>query len=211
MESGMPPIPSPQPSAAGFDRPDMPPAEEPSEHDPDTTEIDEGNEVLNDEVDESNEPGDVLSSIRQAREEAQPFGKTKILEVPGYRGLLAIEYNYIGSEITEAIARKVRKETRSQNGQGTNLLSSIDTLRAACKRVLCRRKVGDKWISIGGASQPFVRLDVTLSSLLGYSANDGREVVLGLFGSEHKIVQQNVILSQWLADQTRETDEDFLS
>lgn len=206
MEANMPPYPQVPP-----ERPELAAGHE-DDLEPDTVEIDEGQEVLNDEVDESGgDPGDVLSQIRQSREEAQPFGKTKILEVPGYHGLLAIEYQYIGSEITEAIARKVRRETRAQNGVGSSLLGSIDTLRASCKRVLCRRKVGDKWMSVGGQSRPIVRLDTTLSSLLNFPADNGREVVLGLFGSEHKIVQQNVILSQWLADQTRNSDEDFLS
>jgi len=156
-------------------------------------------------------PTDVLESIREARVEAQPFGKTKLIEVPGYHGLLAIEYQYIGSEITESIARKVRRETRAVDGRGSSLLSSIDTLRAACKRVLCRRSVEDKeWMSVGGTTQPVVRLDTKLSRLLNYDADDGREVVLGLFGSEHAILQQNIVLSNWLADKTRQADEDFL-
>lgn len=196
MEASQPHIPQPGP----VDRPDAPQEERP-ELEPDVTAVDDSQDF----------PADLLSDIRQARVDAQPFGKTKILEVPGYRGLLAIEYQYIGSEITEAIARKVRRETRAANGAGSSLLGSIDTLRAACKRVLVRRNTTDKWISIGGAERPYVRLDSQLAGLLNYEADDGREVVLGLFGSEHKIVQQNVILSQWLADQTRQLDEDFLS
>lgn len=203
MESAIPPRPPVVPPA-----PAEPPveAEKPVDDlpnlDPDTDEVEDG---------VGDVPDDILSSLRESREAAQPFGKTKVLEVPGYNGLLAIEYQYIGSEITEAIARKVRRETRSNGGRGINLLASIDTLRAACKRVLVRKKIGDKWTSIGGANRPFVRLDTRISSLLNFNAEDGREVVLGLFGSEHKIVQQNVILSAWLADQTRELDEDFLS
>lgn len=164
------------------------------------------------EVDENGEvPEGVMASIREARVEAQPFGRIKVIEVPGYHGLLAVEYQYIGAEITEAIARKVRRETRAVDGRGSNLLASIDTLRAACKRVLCRRDASDKeWLSVGGSAQPVVRLDVKLANLLSYDASDGREVVLGLFGSEHAIIQQNVILGNWLADRTRESDEDFL-
>jgi hypothetical protein len=35
--------------------------------------------------------------------------------------------------------------------------------------------------------------------------------VLGLFGSEHAITNQNMILSNWLADRTKQLDEDFLA
>jgi hypothetical protein len=156
-------------------------------------------------------PDSLLSELREAQREAQPFGKTKLIHVPGYNGLLAIEYQYIGSEITESIARKIRRETRPVDGRGSGLLSSIDTLRAACKRVLCRRTLDGPWMSVGGKGRPIVRLDVHLAHLLNFDAEDGREVVLGLFGSEHAITNQNMILSGWLADRTKKLDEDFLA
>lgn len=162
-----------------------------------------------------NENGDVpeslLSELRDAQREAQPFGKTKLIHVPGYNGLLAIEYQYIGSEVTESIARKVRRETRPVDGRGSGLLSSIDTLRAACKRVLCRRTLDGPWMSVGGKGRPIVRLDEQLARLLNFDAESGREVVLGLFGSEHAITNQNMVLSGWLADRTKKLDEDFLA
>jgi hypothetical protein len=162
-------------------------------------------------IDENGEvPADLLETIREAQAEVRPFGRTKVMEVPGYHGLLAVEYQYVGSEVTEAIARKVRRETRPVDGKGTALLSSIDTLRAACKRVLCRRAVTDDWMSVGGSNMPVVRLDSKLARLLNFDADNGRETVLGLFGSEHAIIQSNVILSNWMSDKTRESDEDFL-
>lgn len=204
MEAHEPPaVPYPIPPGSEVEPPGVPPIPPGSE----PIEEEEAYEVgQNGDV-----PADLLATLSEARKEAQPFGKTKLIEVPGYHGLLAIEYQYIGSEITEAIARKVRRETRSVDGQGSGLLASIDTLRAACKRVLCRRSADEKeWISVGGKSKPVVRLDTTLSRLLNYDADDGREVVLGLFGSEHAINQQNLIVSQWLADKSRTSDEDFL-
>jgi hypothetical protein len=156
-------------------------------------------------------PESLMGTLREAQREAQPFGKTKLIHVPGYNGLLAIEYQYIGSEITESIARKIRRETRPVDGRGSGLLSSIDTLRAACKRVLCRRTLDGPWMSVGGKSRPIVRLDENLARLLNFDADSGREVVLGLFGSEHAITNQNMILSNWLADRTKQLDEDFLA
>lgn len=164
------------------------------------------------EVDGNGEvPETLLSELREAQHEVQPFGRTKIIQVPGYNGLLAIEYQYIGSEVTEAIARKVRRETRAVDGRGSGLLSSIDILRAACTRVLCRRTLDGPWMSVGGKARPIVRLDEHLARLLNFDANTGREVVLGLFGSEHAITNQNMILSNWLADRTKQLDEDFLA
>jgi hypothetical protein len=76
---------------------------------------------------------------------------------------------------------------------------------------LCRKDASEKeWMSVGGSGQPVVRLDAKLARLLKYEADGGREVVLGLFGSEHAILQQSLILGAWLADRTRESDEDFL-
>jgi len=187
--------------------PPEPPESESSELEPNTTEVEENGAV----------PAEVLDNIREQRAEvAAVVGKTKILEVPGYKGCLAIEYKYIGSEITENIARKVRRETRSANGQGSTLLASIDTLRAACRRVLVRADTHSKWKSPGGDRMPIVRLDSNLARLLKFDPadfdpdNSGRGTVLGVFGSEHKINQANLLVSQWLSDTTREIDEDFL-
>jgi hypothetical protein len=66
-------------------------------------------------------------------------------------------------------------------------------------------------MSVGGKSRPIVRLDENLARLLNFDADSGREVVLGLFGSEHAITNQNMILSNWLADRTKQLDEDFLA
>jgi hypothetical protein len=196
MESSTTPTPPPVP---------IPPQAEamaPEEVDDDSDLVEENGEV----------PDDVLATLREAQVEVQPLGKTKILEVPGYKGLLAIEYQYIGSEVTENIARKVRRQTRAIDGRGSGLLSAIDTLRASCKRVVCRRTTDDKkWMSVGGKKLPVVRLDLTLARLLNFDAEDGRDVVLQLFGSEHAITNANLIISSWMTDQTRQMDEDFLA
>jgi hypothetical protein len=171
---------------------------------------------------EEEDKQDLLSNLKALRREATDlYGKSKVLEVPGYHGMMAIEYQYISSEVTEKIARDVRRETKNVNGIGTNLLASLDTLIAASKNVLTRREgVSGDWLLEDGTYGPGVRpisgehqvnlRSTELSRLLDYDAADSREVVLGLFGSEHSVIEQNIFLSRWLTDKTRTADEDFL-
>jgi hypothetical protein len=149
----------------------------------------------------------VIAGIRQQRTELEPFGQTKIIDVPGYNGMLGIEYNYIDSETTETISRAVAKETRSHGGKGITLLASIDTLIEACRRVVIRGATDQDWRSM--PPDPVV-FDSQLSETLGYDAGSSREVVLGLFGSEHAIVQQYMKLSAWLTNVTQDVDDALL-
>jgi len=170
---------------------------------------------------EDDEATNLITNLRQLRTDAVDlYGHTKVLDVPGYKGMLAIEYQYISAEVTEKIARDVRRETKNVNGVGTNLLASLDTLIAASKNVLIRRKIQGEWLTedgglgigvkgIGGEHQVNLR-STELAEILNYDAADPRDVVLGLFGSEHKIIEANIILSRWLTDKTRTSDEDFL-
>jgi len=162
---------------------------------------------------------DLLGNLRQLRADAaNVFGISKVMEVPGYLGKLAVEYQYINAEVTEEIARSVRRETKNVNGIGTNLLSSLETLIAASKNVLIRKATTDDWVSIDGREHwpesvtRYVnfRDNMKLANLLDYEAGDSRELVLGLYGSEHKVVEANLILSRWLTDKSRTSDEDFL-
>lgn len=184
-----------------------------------------------DELDGEGKAQDIIESLRQQRREvADVYNKTKILDVPGYNGLLAVEYQYINSEVTEDIARKIRRETKNVNGRGLTLLSAVDTLVAASKRVLIRDKAEGDWIDADGNLAPGVRgiesepraqnvgIDnnrpvslrgTALSKVLKYAADDDRENVMGLFGSEHSVIQTQVLLSNWLTDRSRTADEDF--
>lgn len=164
---------------------------------------------------ESDDPksGDQLSAIVNEVKESQkgisPISKTKTLTVPGYKGLLGIEYRFIDTEVTESIAREVNRETKHNNGVGAGLLSSIDTLVRGCKRVMVRGDARSKeWMSIGG--DRMIHLDHELAAILGFQASDSRDVVLALFGSEHAIINQNLIYSRWLADTESTQAEDFL-
>lgn len=164
-------------------------------------------EPLDSPPDEGNEDS-LFQNLRNAREDLQPFGHTITLEVPGYKGLLGIDFQYIGTDVTEKIARKIARNTKSVNGEGSSLLASLDTLIAACREVMVRDNPDQVWRSIKPGYVP-VKLDTRLSEILKYDARDQREVVLGLFGSEHAIIQMNVQLSRWLTDITRKVDEDF--
>jgi hypothetical protein len=166
-------------------------------------------------------PPNLIEQLRQTRVEvAEVFGKTHALSVPGYQGLLGIEYVYISSEVTEKIARDVRRETKNVNGIGSSLLSALDTMIAASRNVLVRDEAKGEWLKEDGSLSEGVRgIDTTkqvnlrttrLAEILNYDAVDGREVVLGLFGSEHKIIEHSLLLSRWMTDSTQTMDEDFL-
>jgi hypothetical protein len=166
-------------------------------------------DVTNGEVDDESQ-GALLDNLKQLRAEATNlYGTTHIMEVPGYQGLLAIEYQYISSEVTENIARDVRRETKNVNGAGSGLLSSVDTLVAASKNVLIRKDIHHDWRPLDKNRQVNFR-SLELARTLDYVADDSREVVLGLYGSEHKVIEANIFLSRWLTDKTRTADEDFL-
>jgi hypothetical protein len=166
-------------------------------------------DVTNGEVDDESQ-GALLDNLKQLRAEATNlFGTTKVMEVPGYKGLLAIEYQYINSEVTEVIAREVRRETKNVNGIGMNLLASLDTLIAASKNVLIRKDTHRDWRPLDKEHQVNFK-SLTLARTLDYPADDSRDVVLGLYGSEHSVIEANILLSRWLTDKTRTADEDFL-
>lgn len=151
----------------------------------------------------------LFQNLRKARAEIQPFGNSLTLEVPGYAGLLGIEYKYIDTGVTERIAKKIARELRSVHGEGETLLGSIDTLVAASKQIVVRDDEKAEWRPITQSIIPVKLGDLKLTEILDYQARDAREVVLGLFGSDHAIIRQSVALSQWLSDVTRKVDEDF--
>jgi hypothetical protein len=176
--------------------------------------------ITNGEVDDETQDA-LLDNLKQLRTEAVDlFGTSKVMEVPGYKGLMAVEYAYISSEVTEHIAREVRRETKNVNGIGTNLLASLDTLIASSKNILIRKEAGSEWVNKDGSYAPGVHpinkskqvnfKSLELSRILDYPADDSREVVLGVYGSEHKVIEANIILSRWMTDKTRTADEDFL-
>jgi hypothetical protein len=149
----------------------------------------------------------VIAGIRQQRTELEPFGRTLVIEIPGYQGMLGIEYGYIDSEATETISRAVAKETRSHGGKGITLLASIDTLVEACRRVMIRKDTSQDWRPM--PPEP-VQFDSQLSETLEFDASSPREVVLGLFGSEHAVVQQYMKLSAWLTNVNTDVDDALL-
>jgi hypothetical protein len=166
-------------------------------------------DVTNGEVDDESQ-GALLDNLKQLRAEATNlFGTTKVMEIPGYHGLLAIEYTYINAEVTEMIARDVRRETKNVNGIGMNLLASLDTLIAASKNVLIRKDVQRDWRPLDKEHQVNFK-SLELARTLDYPASNSREVVLGVYGSEHSVIEANILLSRWLTDKTRTADEDFL-
>jgi hypothetical protein len=148
----------------------------------------------------------VLDELRGRRTELEPVGKTIVLEIPGYDGKLAAEYQYIGTEETELISKRVMKETKRFGHRGMTLLSSADLLIAACQRVLIRGAADQDWAPLQPAP---VRFDRSLAEAFRLPAEEPREVVMAIFGSEHAVVEQNMKLSNWLTNTTREVDDDF--
>lgn len=153
------------------------------------------------------EDQDLFSDLKARRAALEPAGKTKVLEVEGYEGKLGVEYRYIGSEITEVIQKACMKETKSVGQRGLTLLASLDTLKEACARVMIRGAASEEWRPM--KPEP-IKFDDRLAQKLGFDAVDDRHVILGLFGSEHAVIQQYMKLSMWLTDTTRDVDDDFL-
>jgi hypothetical protein len=163
----------------------------------------------------------VLDQINEIREELK--GQHHLIEeIPGYKGLLAIRFNNVGTEVTESVGKKLRKELKARGGEGEALLGSIETIISATDMILVKDPghaaciKDDKgeplpWRPIDPTAQPPVRWDRRLQPLLKFTADGTRESVLSVFGpNEHGILQMSLKLSRWLGDVTRDVDEDFL-
>lgn len=176
------------------------------------------------ETAEENGSGGLLDRIVEIRKEVIESSTTTLdLDVPGYQKLLIVRYRYIDGIVTEHMGKKLRKELKKIDGEGETLLGSVDTLIAACEQILVRDpgnenclrddkgKVTDLRPIQPGAIPP-VQFDERLSEILKFDppARSAREVVRGLFNNDHAIIRQNIALSQWLADTTKEVDQDFL-
>lgn len=169
---------------------------------------------------ETTRQNNVLEEITRQREELQGQHHL-ILEIPGYNGLLGVRYNNIGTDITEKVGKKLRKELKARGGEGESLLTSLDTLINACDQIVVKdpdhpRVLPDDkgeptvWRPIDPDNPVPVRFDRRLASILKFDAGSAREAVLGVFGQEHAVVAQSLAVSRWLTDITREVDQDLL-
>jgi hypothetical protein len=157
----------------------------------------------------------LLDEIRDLREEAKRDHHL-ILEVPGLKGKLGVRYKVIDSDQTEKIAKRLRKVKQSRN-----LIGSIDTLITACDQIVVHDPGHVKclldddgelteWRPIDPSSPIPVRFDSRLAEILHLPSSEAREIVAAVFQSDLSIIQQNVRVSRWMTDTTREVDDDLL-
>lgn len=147
------------------------------------------------------EPGSPIEALRAKREELRSR-KTEIFHVPGYDGLLAVEYRLLGYDA----AREIGRKHRQKNDPRRLINSQIDTLIAACVNFHYVDKDG-KYQTLDGDN--VVRYDKRLAEILEIEDHDSaRQIVLGVFQNEIALIDHHVTVMDWMRTGVREEDEE---
>lgn len=132
------------------------------------------------------------------------------VEIPGYRGLMALR---LGPIPGPHLNRIIDRATNSRSAEGA-FTANADMLIAACQEVVGRSTRDDPWtVLVNDSGQP-VRLDETLAEMLGLEAQRARDVVMELFaGANSPEMAVGVAAgeyAQWAASANADIDEDLL-
>lgn len=142
------------------------------------------------------------------------------LAIPGTRQMLWARYRPFPAAKTEKRTGELRRA--AERGQPILLAAACDTLVDACEQImLLQPKFNGE---IGAEGENLIPIDDTLP--IGYeerladlfvknaderaAIKTARHVVLAMFPTEQSVLQQNVEVSNWMIDVTRETDQNLL-
>lgn len=147
----------------------------------------------------------ILDRIGALREE-QRSEKHLDLAVPALQELVWLRFRVIPFQQTQSMAKRLQKEKLADDA----LVGATDTLIAACEQVMVREQPDAELRAIDPAAATPIRLDSQLAELLKLDASTAREVVYRLFENDYAIVQMAIKVSRWMADTSKEVDDDFL-
>lgn len=152
------------------------------------------------------EAGGLLERLQQRREQLSADATT-LLDVPGYGGLLTVRYRTLDAKAIKQIGKRAESAGRLSGDEATaELNGGVDQLAASCVEVLVRDP------ETGALSSPDPtgdtrRFDRRLAELLGFAAENGRQVVYGIFGPDMHIMGTVKELTEWQTGASREVDE----
>lgn len=160
------------------------------------------------------EKATLLATLAVKREEAKADHWLD-LPIPGYDNLMYARFRPFPVEKTE---RKMAEFQKLAGKQPLLLKSACDTLIDACEQVMLLPArfdgdIGDQGqnlIPIDDDAMPPIAFDERLAHALNFKADTARQVVLGLFATEQAVIAMNIMVSRWMQDVTRKTDEALL-
>lgn len=154
--------------------------------------------------------GSILDQLRDKRR-ALSQDKTKVIDVAGYGGQLAVEYGRMDYDELSPLLNKMAKVKSSQ----AELNIMTDVLVRACRSVLVRPEDGGKLTALNEVVPEFgddpVRYDKRLAEAceLKVDATRARLICQGLFNNDLALVAHSNELIEWMKDSEEEASEDF--
>lgn len=169
-------------------------------------EVDSDNNVIKDVREAAESGGDnLLDRLRERRNQIASKDEYRLdLPVPGYDGELVVRYKY--TEYNETAERADR--LRGVDAGQVPLISAIDTLIAACDKVMI--VVNGRLVPIDEGALTPVRFEERLADILAFNASKARDVVRGLFNNDYAIIEQAMTVSRWMRDVTKKVDEAYV-
>lgn len=152
------------------------------------------------------EAGGLLENLRRRRE-SLAADATTLLDVPGYGGLLTVRYRTLDAKAIKQIGKRAESAGRLSGDEATaELNGGVDQIAASCVEVLVRDQETGALSPIDPSGEPR-RFDRRLAELLGFEAENGRQVVYGVFGPDMHIMGTVKELTEWQTGASREVDE----
>lgn len=152
------------------------------------------------------EAGGLLDNLRRRRE-SLAADATTLLDVPGYGGLLTVRYRTLDAKAIKQIGKRAESAGRLSGDEATaELNGGVDQIAASCVEVLVRDADTGNLSPIDPSGEPR-RFDRRLAELLGFEAENGRQVVYGVFGPDMHIMGTVKELTEWQTGASREVDD----
>lgn len=157
-------------------------------------------------VSPTDDPLSVISQLREKRKTLGAGAKPLRLEVPGYDGLLLIDFKWVPFS---ELAKNALSLQKVKSPIEVQIAAACDTLIATCDGFFIR--IGED-VKPLDEDEPFDTFgDPRLPELLGYeAANSARESCRSLFANEYSLITTANTVLEWLQDTTRAVDEEHL-
>lgn len=151
--------------------------------------------------------GSILDAIREKNRELAKT-RTKVMDIPGYDGILAAEYRQIPYE---AMSKLLNRAAKSKDATA-ELNAMTDLLVQSCVQILVRTEDG-KLTPMHEAVEGFggdpVRYDTRLAQAAEVEGERARLICQNVFNNDLALVAHNNDLVEWMRTNDSEEDRDF--
>lgn len=115
-------------------------------------------------TDSSSRYGGALAAVAKRHEEIRA-DKTKCLMVPGYEGIMKVQYRLLPEVEMDRLGKRIEEVKRSEGVKGAWKVEA-DTLVQMCDRILMREPGQDEWTVLEDDNGP-IRYEGRLAAVLG--------------------------------------------